>query len=246
VNHYRLFQTLGSGAFGCVRLCCDENTGDLFAVKCISKRRMFRKGGLARSPKGAPIIGRDPLEDLKREIAILKKLEHPHIVKLFEVMDDPHHDIVYMVFELMKLGCVMDLSSKNPSNPFPEDRARLYFGQLLLAVEYLHYNHIIHRDIKPANMLLHSRDVIRLADFGVSCVFEGDDALLTKTVGTPAFLAPEAVNVEGIDFGGRAVDVWAMGATLFCLLFARPPWTVPNILELYRQIREEDPQIPAT
>ncbi len=237
---------LGSGAFGCVRLCRDEDNGELYAVKCISKRRMQRKGGLARSPRGAPIIGAGPLEDLKREIAILKKLEHPHIVRLFEVMDDPQCDIVYMVFELMKLGPVMDLSSKSGVviDPIPEDRARMYFGQLLLAVEYLHSNHIIHRDIKPANLLLHTRDVIRLADFGVSCMFEGPDAVLTKTVGTPAFLAPEAVNVGGASFAGRAVDIWAMGATLFCFLFARLPWNVPNIVELYRQIREEDPQIP--
>jgi serine/threonine protein kinase len=242
-----MFQVLGSGSFGCVRLCRDETDGELYAVKCISKRRMQRKGGLGRSPRGAPIIGCDALADLRREIAILKKIEHKHIVRLFEVMDDPHHDTVYMVFELMQLGPVMDITSRGEhAAPLGEDRARLYFGQLLLAVEYLHYHHIVHRDIKPANLLLYSHSSIRLADFGVSCMFEDSDALLTRTVGTPAFLPPEAINVTGQGFGGRAADVWAMGVTLFCFLFARTPWAGPAIPELYRNIRGSEPDIPST
>ena len=244
VNQYRLFQILGSGSFGCVRLCRNENDGELYAAKCISKKRMQRKGGLGRSPRGAPIIGCDPLQDLRREIAILKKLDHPHIVRLYEVMEDPLVDIVYMVFELIRLGPVMDITTKSDSaTPFSEERARMYFDQLLLAVEYLHYHHVIHRDIKPANLLLHSKDVIRLADFGVSCTFEGSDAVLNKTVGTPAFLAPEAVSVDGGEFGGRAVDVWAMGVTLFCFLFGRTPWNASSLVTLYRRIRNDPADI---
>ena len=132
MNQYRLFQILGSGSFGCVRLCRNENDGELYAAKCISKKRMQRKGGLGRSPRGAPIIGCDPLQDLRREIAILKKLDHPHIVRLYEVMEDPLVDIVYMVFELIRLGPVMDITTKSDSaTPFSEERARMYFDQLL-------------------------------------------------------------------------------------------------------------------
>lgn len=230
-----------------MRLCQDETDEELYAVKCISKKKMQRKGGLQRTSKGAPIIGCDPLDDLKREVAILKKIHHPNIVRLFEVMDDPHHDIVYMVFELMKLGPVMDLGSKsNPPVPFTEERARVYFNQLLLAVEYLHFHRVIHRDIKPANLLLHSKEFIRLADFGVSCMFEGDDVTLNKTVGTPAFLAPEAINVDGKSFGGKALDLWAMGVTLYCFLFGRTPWGACNIVELYKQIRSDPVDIAPT
>jgi calcium/calmodulin-dependent protein kinase kinase 2 len=107
------------------------------------------------------------------------------------------------------------------SRPLPEPRSLNYFRQLLLAVEFLHHHHIIHRDIKPANILLCSDDVIKLSDFGISHIFADEDTL-TKSAGTPAFSPPETR--LGTAFEGRPVDVWAMGVTLFALLFARLPF----------------------
>ena len=133
----------------------------------------------------------------------------------------------------------MDMAQKEVK-PFDERKSCLYFRQLILAVEFLHSHRVIHRDIKPENILLYTPEHIKLADFGVSHIFDQDDTL-SKTAGTPAFMAPEAVNVSGELFEGRPVDIWAMGVTLYCFLFATVPFQDATVLELQRKIRETEP-----
>lgn len=158
-------------------------------------------------------------------------------------MDDPEHDIVYMIFELLNLGCVMDMTNPETVRTFSEEKACVFFRQLVLAIEFLHYHKVIHRDIKPSNLLLCSEDAIKVADFGVSHIFDGDKAQLYKTAGTPAFMAPEAINVQGCHYDGEPVDIWAMGVTLHCFLFGKTVWSGETILDLHRKIREEPPNM---
>ena len=131
---------------------------------------------------------------------------------------------------------------KETATPFSEVQACRYFRQLILAVEFLHANNIVHRDIKPENILLCTKDDIKLADFGVSHICFDQDDTLTKTAGTPAFQAPEAVNVQGLPYEGKPVDIWAMGVTLYCFLFATPPFfNAVSQLDLQRMIRDVEP-----
>ncbi|MEQ2165274.1 hypothetical protein GOODEAATRI_015192 [Goodea atripinnis] len=114
-------------------------------------------------------------------------------------------------------------------NPLTEDQARFYFRDVVLGIEYLHYHKIIHRDIKPSNLLLGDDGHVKLADFGVSNEFEGPDALLSGTAGTPAFMAPEMMSEHQQSFSGKALDVWAMGITLYCFVFGElHPWVTEN------------------
>eukprot|EP00040_Diaphanoeca_grandis_P008816 m.46517 g.46517 ORF g.46517 m.46517 type:complete len:562 (+) comp20269_c0_seq1:253-1938(+) len=238
INQYTLLEDIGKGSFGCVKLSKNERNGNMYAIKCLSKKRLRRQGGFGRHPK----MQKTPngLQALKHEIAILTKIRHPHVVQLFEVMDDDTHDQVYMVFELLQLGAIMNMSEPDTIHRIPEDQARIYFRQMLLAVEYLHSHGVIHRDIKPSNLLLYSNNWLKLSDFGVSHIFDGKNDVLSKTAGTPAFMAPETLQADSLNFEGRPVDVWAMGVTLHCFVLAKPPFVSRNIHELYTAIREND------
>ncbi|KPP64065.1 calcium/calmodulin-dependent protein kinase kinase 2-like [Scleropages formosus] len=196
--------------------------------------------GARGAPEG-PAQPKGPLERVYQEIAILKKLDHPNVVKLVEVLDDPSEDHLYMVFELVKRGPVMEVPTDKPLN---EEQARFYFQDLLRGIEYLHYQKIIHRDIKPSNLLVGDDGHIKIADFGVSNQFEGTDALLTSTVGTPAFMAPETLCETRKNFSGKALDVWAMGVTLHCFVFGVCPFMDERILSLHHKIRTQPVELP--
>ncbi|PKU36847.1 hypothetical protein llap_12852 [Limosa lapponica baueri] len=146
------------------------------------------------------------------------KLAYNEDDNTYYVLDDPSEDHLYMVFELVKQGPVMEIPTLKPLS---EDQARFYFQDLIKGIEYLHYQKIIHRDIKPSNLLVGEDGHVKIADFGVSNEFKGADALLTNTVGTPAFMAPETLSETRKIFSGKALDVWAMGITLYCFVFGQ-------------------------
>ncbi|XP_052228908.1 calcium/calmodulin-dependent protein kinase kinase 1-like isoform X3 [Dreissena polymorpha] len=239
LNQYKLKDEIGKGSYGIVKLAYNEADDAHYAMKILSKKRLRKKAGFfgrppptreGRSPVRPPT---HPLERVHREIAILKKLDHPNVVRLVEVLDDPEEDNLYMAFELVEKGEVMELPT---SQTLPEEKAWSYFRDIILGIEYLHYQKIIHRDIKPSNLLLGDDDHIKIADFGVSNEFTGNDIFLTSTAGTPAFMAPEALKEEKENFGGRALDVWAMGITLYCFLYGRCPFEDDMPLSLHKKI----------
>ncbi|KAK6316074.1 hypothetical protein J4Q44_G00135980 [Coregonus suidteri] len=250
LNQYKLKDEIGKGSYGVVKLAYNEDDNTYYAMKVLSKKRLMRQAGFPRRPppRGAkaapegPPQPKGPLERVYQEIAILKKLDHPNVVKLVEVLDDPGEDHLYMVFELVKQGAVME--EMPTDKPLNEDQARFYFQDLLRGIEFLHYQRIIHRDIKPSNLLVGEDGHIKIADFGVSNQFEGADALLTSTVGTPAFLAPETLSETRKNFSGKALDVWAMGVTLYCFVFGVCPFMDERILSLHQKIKTQPVELP--
>ncbi|XP_042193683.1 calcium/calmodulin-dependent protein kinase kinase 2 isoform X5 [Callorhinchus milii] len=218
-------------------------------MKVLSKKKLIRQAGFPRRPppRGAKVAPqtsaqpKGPLDSVYQEIAILKKLDHPNIVNLVEVLDDPSEDHLYMVFELMKQGPVMEVPT---DKPLTEEQARFYFQGLIMGIEFLHYQKIIHRDIKPSNLLVGEDGQIKIADFGVSNQFEGTDALLTSSVGTPAFMAPETISESRKNFHGKALDVWAMGVTLYCFVVGRCPFMDDQILSLHNKIKNQLVEYP--
>uniref|UniRef100_A0A7N5JC35 calcium/calmodulin-dependent protein kinase n=1 Tax=Ailuropoda melanoleuca TaxID=9646 RepID=A0A7N5JC35_AILME len=219
----------------------------------------------SQATQGGPAKQLLPLERVYQEIAILKKLDHVNVVKLIEVLDDPAEDNLYLarptqaeniqldstnipkphstdqrdsgsVFDLLRKGPVMEVPS---DKPFPEEQARLYLRDIVLGLEYLHCQKIVHRDIKPSNLLLGDDGHVKIADFGVSNQFEGNDAQLSSTAGTPAFMAPEAISDSGQSFSGKALDVWATGVTLYCFVYGKCPFIDDYILALHRKIKNE-------
>ncbi|XP_034143013.1 calcium/calmodulin-dependent protein kinase kinase 1b isoform X2 [Esox lucius] len=251
LNQYKLKEEIGKGSYGVVKLAYNENDDQYYAMKVVSKKKLMKMCGFPRRPppRGAttePGLSprtMGPLDRVYQEIAILKKLDHPNIVRLVEVLDDPDEDNLHMAFELVPKGPVMEVPN---DTPFTEEQARIYFRDIILGIEYLHYQKIIHRDIKPSNLLLGHDGHVKIADFGVSNQFEGSDALLFSSAGTPAFMAPEMMTDHEQSFTGKALDVWAMGITLYCFMYGKCPFFDEYIIGLHNKIRNRAVEFPNT
>jgi [calcium/calmodulin-dependent protein kinase] kinase len=229
VNHYKMLEVIGRGATGKVRRCIDEETGVVMAAKIIRKSRLLKKR-----------VGRfgNALQDVMREIAVWKKLSHPHITHLKEVIDDAASDKLYMVGEYVNGGALMP--DEKAVQALPLDKARRYFCMLIDGIYYLHFNNVVHRDIKPGNLLLdRETDIVKIADFGVSQAFSDNDSF-RSTAGTAAFLAPEMLT--GQQFSGRQQDVWACGVTLYMFIYGCTPFYDDTVAGTYENIKRG--QIP--
>ncbi|XP_054280477.1 calcium/calmodulin-dependent protein kinase kinase 2 isoform X1 [Macrosteles quadrilineatus] len=233
LNQYRLMDSIGQGSFSLVKLAYNEEDDTHYAMKILSKKKLMKKAGIFG--RNAPNRkGTSPLDRVYREIAVLKKLDHPNVVKLIEVLDDPSEDHLYLVFELLERGEVLQLPNENPLS---ESQAWGYFRDTILGLEYLHFQRIVHRDIKPANLLLGEDGHVQIADLGVCNEFSGPDATLSNTAGTPAFTAPEAISDS--NFSGKASDIWSLGVTLFSFVYGNVPWVAETIPALYSKIQTE-------
>ena len=185
-----------------------------------------------------------PLYLIREEIAIMKKLNHHNLVSLYEVLDDPTEDSLYMVLEMCKKGVVMKVGMNETADPYDAENCRCWFRDLILGIEYLHAQGVVHRDIKPDNLLLTEDDVLKIVDFGVSEIFEKDSEMKTaKSAGSPAFLPPELCVSKHGGISGKAADIWSMGVTLYCLYYGKVPFEKTAVLELYESIKEDDPDL---
>ncbi|KAI1434908.1 kinase-like domain-containing protein [Xylaria sp. CBS 124048] len=269
VNQYVIGEEIGRGSYGSVHLATDQ-FGNEYAVKEFSKSRLrkraqshiLRNPGPGRAQRLAPgqnlmnfnrkrfsrqedAEAKDALYLIRAEIAIMKKLNHPNLVALIEVLDDPEDDSLYMVLEMCKKGVVMKIDLDQPATPYDSELCRTWFRDLILGIEYLHAQGIIHRDIKPDNLLLTEDDVLKIVDFGVSEMFEKSNEMMTnKSAGSPAFIPPELCQANHGDVSGKAADIWSMGVTLYCLKYGRLPFTGEHPLDMYKAIREAPFYLP--
>ncbi|EKX50285.1 hypothetical protein GUITHDRAFT_85443 [Guillardia theta CCMP2712] len=226
INQYETLKELGKGSFGKVKLIKHTETGELFALK------VFNKNVLRKKRMGT----RNMLQDVEHEIRIMKQMDHPSCIKLYEVLDSPDYHKLFLRLEYCEGGhpiCTENL----PTDPLPEAAARKYFRGLLDGLDYIHSSNIIHRDIKPENLLLTKDGMIKLADFGTGQVLEDGNDLINKSAGTPAFTAPEAC-VEG-DFSGKGADIWAAGVTLYLFVHGKCPFISNNLVQIFQMIRED-------
>ncbi|KAK4432230.1 CBL-interacting serine/threonine-protein kinase [Sesamum alatum] len=221
---YELGRLLGCGAFAKVYHARDLRTGQSVAIKSISKQRILR-GNLAAH--------------VKREIVIMRKLRHPHIVRLHEVLATKTK--IYFVMEYAKGG---ELFAKIAKSRFSEDLSRKYFQQLISAVEYCHSHGVFHRDLKPENLLLDENWELKVTDFGLSAVTDQirPDGLLHTVCGTPAYVAPEILAKKGYD--GAKVDVWSCGIILYVLNAGYLPFNDTNLMAMYRKIYKGEFRCP--
>ncbi|EGB10262.1 hypothetical protein AURANDRAFT_23116, partial [Aureococcus anophagefferens] len=257
VNNYILLEAVGTGSYAEVRLAKEKRTDALYAVKVINKdvlRRKLTHPSAALAGNGASDT---MLDDVKREIAIMKKLSHPHVLRLFEVMDDPKVNKLYLVLEYMKRGDLMQLlrgDAKSYECDAMSERALWHvFRQVACGLEYLHLQNIVHGDIKPQNLLVGEDGIVKIADFGISKMLAGDGAreALLETAGTRAAKGCEIPNFKGsylgrfpLPYDGPSADVWALGATMFMLRAGRPPFVADKVVQLYHRIIHDSLELP--
>lgn len=169
-------------------------------------------------------------EKVRREINILNMCTHPHIIRLYEVIDTPTD--IFVVMEYVSGGELFDyIVSKGR---LPQDEARKFFHQIISGIEYCHYHKIVHRDLKPENLLLDNEYNIKLADFGLSNVIHDGDFLRTSC-GSPNYAAPEVIS--GNLYAGAEVDVWSCGVILYALLCGTLPFDDESIPNLFKKIK---------
>ncbi|KAL1165808.1 hypothetical protein E1A91_A06G143200v1 [Gossypium mustelinum] len=224
MQRFEVGRLLGQGTFAKVYQARNLRTGESCAIKTIDKEKIM-KGGL--------------IDQIKREISVMRLVKHPNVVRLYEVMASKSK--IYFVMEYVKGG---ELFNKIAKGKLKEDDARRYFQQLIAAVDYCHSRGVYHRDLKPENLLLDENGNLKVSDFGLSAFIESSrqDGLLHTTCGTPAYVAPEVIHHKGYD--GAKADIWSCGVILYALLAGFLPFQHSNLMELYRKISRGEFKCP--
>ncbi|XP_040024007.1 serine/threonine-protein kinase BRSK2 isoform X1 [Gasterosteus aculeatus] len=214
VGPYRLEKTLGKGQTGLVKLGIHCVTCQKVAIKIVNREK----------------LSESVLMKVEREIAILKLIEHPHVLKLHDVYENKKY--LYLVLEHVSGGELFDyLVKKGRLTP---KEARKFFRQIMSALDFCHSHSICHRDLKPENLLLDEKNNIRIADFGMASLQVGD-SLLETSCGSPHYACPEVIRGEKYD--GRKADVWSCGVILFALLVGALPFDDDNLRNLLEKVK---------
>ncbi|XP_066398131.1 CBL-interacting protein kinase 21-like isoform X3 [Miscanthus floridulus] len=253
MGKYEMGRTLGEGHFGKVKLARHADTGRTFAIKILDRQR---------------ILAMKINEQIKREIATLKLLKHPNVVRLYErkmlendacrlqqtnvEMACPEAQKlpwvsasktkIYMVLEYVNGGELFDKIALK--GKLTEKEARKLFQQLIDAVAYCHEKGVYHRDLKPENVLVDAKGNIKVSDFGLSALPQNQrkDGLLHTTCGSPNYIAPEVLLNKGYD--GSMSDIWSCGVILYVMLTGNLPFDDQNVVVLYQKILKGNAHIP--
>uniref|UniRef100_A0A7S1ETX7 Protein kinase domain-containing protein n=1 Tax=Timspurckia oligopyrenoides TaxID=708627 RepID=A0A7S1ETX7_9RHOD len=241
-SYYKLGKVIGVGSYGEVKLATDLLSGATVAVKTVQR-------GKFSSAK--------EMEFIEREIEVMKTLEHPHIIKTYNIFDAGSK--VHFVMEYLPGGDLFDAIAEE--NNFSELNAAQIIGDILDAVSYLHKNNICHRDLKPENILCLERKwplVVKLTDFGTAfdstnadelssenintaSTATGSSSVMSTYVGTPYYMAPEQMRNLSYSY---PVDVWACGIILFAMLAGRLPWEAASEIEYTRAVQSKPLEFP--
>ncbi|XP_050979935.1 serine/threonine-protein kinase STK11 isoform X1 [Labeo rohita] len=230
IGKYLMGDLLGEGSYGKVKEMLDSETLCRRAVKILKKKK------LRRIPNGEA--------NVKKEIQLLRRLQHKNVIQLVDVLYNEEKQKMYMVMEYCVCG-MQEMLDSVPEKRFPVFQAHGYFCQLLDGLEYLHSQGIVHKDIKPGNLLLTTDGALKISDLGVAEAlhpFAEDDTCRTSQ-GSPAFQPPEIAN--GLDtFSGFKVDIWSAGVTLYNITTSLYPFEGDNIYKLFENIGKGDYTIP--
>jgi serine/threonine protein kinase len=206
---------IGKGSFSSIYKCYHKITNNKYAIKEIIIDKNHNKGVI------------------KREFNVLKKLDHPNIIKLHDVIIDTNFQNIYFVMDYHILG---DLSKFLNKRPLKEKYCKKYLRQLSHALKYLLNNNVLHRDLKPQNILMSSEHNIVVTDFGFAKNLN-EDTLITTLCGSPMYMAPEIFNKQKYN---NKSDLWSVGIIMYEILHGYTPYRVATFIELINKINNEN------
>merc|ERR1719156_145974 len=206
---------LGEDSYGSVCKAKNKASGSIRAVKTISKSQMKN------------------IERFKQEIAIMKMMDHPNIIKLYETFED--HRNIYLIMEICSGGELFDRIIE--TGHFTEVQAAIVMQQILRGIFYMHEIKLTHRDLKPENFLFQTKDPIekctlKIIDFGLSCKFSEGTVLTTKA-GTPYYVAPQVLAGKY----DQLADLWSCGVIMYVLLCGYPPFYGETDADVLTKVR---------
>lgn len=218
VGKYAVGRTIGGGTFAKVKFAINTDTGGFVALKVLAKDTILRN---------------KMVEQIKREVSIMKMVRHPNVVRLHEVLASRVK--IYIVLEFVSGGELFDEIVHQ--GKLSEEKSRRYFQQLIDAVDYCHGRGVSHRDLKPENLLLDAQGNLKISDFGLSALPHQvrEDGLLHTVCGTPNYVAPEVLENKGYD--GAVADIWSCGVILFVLMSGYLPFNEADLKTLYNKIQ---------
>jgi len=225
LDDYIIGKQIGQGAYAVVRVGLHKPTNKKVAMKIYKKYKLL-----------------DPnrRKSVKREIKLMEKMKHPHIIRLYEVIDTDKY--VILVMEYVGGGSLHGYLKSKPKRRLEEHEARRIFRQVLEGIKYCHSRCITHRDIKLENLLLDDKLNIKIIDFGFSTCIPNDKKIKIFC-GTPSYMAPEIV--AKTEYCGPPADIWALGVLLFTILSGSFPYRGDTDKELYRKISRAEYKLPS-
>ncbi|KAI1417305.1 Pkinase-domain-containing protein [Hypoxylon sp. FL1857] len=245
VGPWELGKTLGSGSAARVRLVRHKATGDFAAVKILSRNGISstQPASIAnldkwdRTRTEYKSENRMPI-NVEREVAIMKLIDHPNIVKLYDIWESRSE--IYLVLEYVQQGDLYSYISRR--SRLSEVESMFFFRQLLSALEYVHSFNICHRDLKPENILLTENNQIKIIDFGMSAMHQGPQHILMTACGSPHYAAPELIAKKG--YRAETVDIWSLGIILYACMTGRLPFDGNSQSEVLHRIEKGVYHIP--
>lgn len=221
IGPYRVLEPIGEGGSATVYKARHNPTGMIVAMKILSKSTVNALS-------------------FRREIEIMRSINHPYIVSFFELVEDANN--YYVIEEYALYGSILEYINRLTVRS--ESVVRKIFIQIIVTIRFLHNEkNIAHRDLKPENILLDKNDNIKIIDFGLSSCYSDDKPYLNTQCGSPSYLPPEVISHKKYT---SAVDIWSIGVLLYTLITGKLPFYDQNVHNMFEMILNSDPVIPRT
>ena len=222
IDEYILLETIGEGTFGKVKLAIHKKTNQEVAIKIFEKKKFFSSKDIIY---------------FQKEISILKKLNHPNIINIYNIIENDTH--FYIIMEYASKGDLFKYIVNRKR--LDEKEAAYFYCQLIYGLEFIHKNNISHRDLKPENLLIKENNILAIIDFGLSIEFK-ENELLSTPCGSPSYAAPEMI--LGKKYDGESIDIWSSGITLYVMVCGNLPFKEKTKESLYKKILTYNYDLP--